>query len=449
MNRTTRPFSRRRRVRTILAASATMLAAATTLSLVPTGQAHAEPLSGATPWAVLLCKTADTSAEPMAPDYYQKLFTSHDSVNPTIWDYWSDVSNNTINLFYSSVSTHWISTSKRVVDLQQETREQKLRDCMDAAGSELANPESYYGVIAMWNVDFTLPTDPPNSHPDSGAIQTGPVVETLNGVTKPYAGAVFEPSATFPSMLEHEMGHGYGLEHAFSTANCGATTQPGEYCDPYDTMGVSFNGYEFSQPAYQAPDGPSGSTSAGPGLTAFNLDKLGWIPAGRRADVGIGVGQQSTVTITSLSAPNPSGFLTVKIPLGDSPDHYYTVEYRRKLKWDAGINDEGIVIHEVKPDYVPNHALPLSYDIPRSTNWRDGVWTPGQTLDDPRNHVSIAVQSVDPVANTATVVVSGSPLPTPPPLLGGGDNGEGAGGCGATGCGQRPPGWHPGPIQFM
>ena len=72
----------------------------------------------------------------------------------------------------------------------------------------------------------------------------------MNGVTKPFAGVVIEPWAMFPSFLEHEMGHGYGLEHAFSNASCGASGVAGEYCDPYDAMGVSWNGLEFSQPAY-------------------------------------------------------------------------------------------------------------------------------------------------------------------------------------------------------
>ncbi|MDQ6949346.1 MAG: hypothetical protein M3256_24615 [Actinomycetota bacterium] len=272
---------------------------------------------------------------------------------------------------------------------------------MAAAGSEVGNPSSYYGILAIFNVNFGGPGDsglPPG---------LGQLTRTLHGTTQPYAGVVLEPWSSFPSFFTHEMGHGYGLEHSFSRVGCSGPGLYGEYCDIWDAMGFSWGGLEFSQSAYAPPAVPGW---AGPGMNAFNLDKLGFIPPGRQATIDPGRGQSSTVNITSLSAPNPDGLLTVKVPIGDDPAHYYTVEYRRQLKWDVGIQKDGVLIHEVSPEASPDHTTPLSYVIPRSSDWADGLrsqgeWFRGQWHDS-AHVVDITVRSINPSANTATVTVS-------------------------------------------
>jgi hypothetical protein len=135
--------------------------------------------------------------------------------------------------------------------------------------------------------------------------------------------------------------------------------------------------------------------------------------------------------------------------MGYGADRYFTVEYRRRLNWDKGINGDGVVIHKVTHDFVPDHQLPLSYLQTRSANWWDGIWHVGETFGG-LDYFHITVASIDPRANTATVVIYGpTGAPTGPPPPPPGDNGQGAGGCGATGCGQHPPGWKPKPIQFQ
>ncbi len=438
---------RRRRLRTLVASGVAALAATASLSVGHTAGVHAGPIAGNSPWLVLLCQAKGTTTTPKPPAYFQHLFAEHDSVNPTVWDYWWQVSNYSTNLLGTTVSTRWMQTAKTVAELQTETREQKLSDCIAAAGPEIASPESYYGVLAMWNTNFTMPSDTKNFGDSGETGGLGQVSRTINGVTQGYAGVVLEPWAMFPSFIEHEMGHGYGLDHAFGNVNCNAVAQAGEYCDPFDTMGVSTGGLEFSQPAYAAPGG--GSSLAGPGLDAFELAKLGFIPAGRTVSVTPGAGQQYTETITSLSAPNASGLLTVTIPLGDSPDHYDTIEFRRRSNWDAGINNDGILIHEVKPNAIANHPAPLSFLVNSGTASTDGVWIAGRTYTDSARQISITVQSVDLNLNQATVIITGPPAPPPPPLGGVSGSGQGSGGCGASGCGQHPPGWRPKPIPFM
>ena len=420
------------------AASGVVLAAMALIVAVQ-GPAQAAPVSGSTPWMVLLCTPSDASGATVAPDAYRRMFTSRgDAAHPTLYDYWGQVSNYRINLTYSDVSTHWVPTDRTLAQLRTEGRAEKLQDCIRAAGPEVSNPESFFGIMAIWNVDFNTfraPGDTKN-YGDSGETGGGPVTRTLNGTTKLYAGVVIEPWAAYLSYLAHEMGHGYGLEHSFGSGNCVAgLTGPAatEYCDPYDVMGQSYRGLN------------------GPGMNAFNLDKLGFIPPGRRADVTAGTGARRVLTLTSLSAPNPTGYLTANVYTGNGTDRYLTIEYRRSLNLDKGINvgpSGGVVIHRVTHDVVPGHTLPLSYLITRSADWRDGAWTVGQTFGG-GEHIHIAVQAIDPVANTATVVITGPPgvVQGPPPSSGG--NGQGAGGCGSTGCGQHPPGWTPGPIRFQ
>jgi hypothetical protein len=422
-----------------LAAVAVALAASALVVTAP-GPAQAAPYSGSTPWMVLLCTPSDAAGATVAPDTYRQMFTTRgDAGHPTLYDYWDQVSNHVINLTYSDVSSRWFTTDKTLAQLRTENRAEKLQDCIRAAGPEVSNPGSFFGIMAIWNVSFNTFRSPGDTkeYGDSGETGGGPVPRTLNGTTKPYAGVVIEPWAAYLSYLAHEMGHGYGLDHSFGSGNCvPGLTGPvaAEYCDPYDVMGQSDQGLN------------------GPGMNAFNLDKLGFIPAGRRADITVGTGQRRTVTLTALSAPNPTGFLTANVYNGSDTYRYYTIEYRRSLNLDRGINvgaAGGVLIHLVSHDFVPDHQLPLSYLRTPSADWRNGAWTVGETYGG-ADYFHITVQAIDPVANTATVLVSGpsgvvhGPPPPPP-----GDNGQGAGGCGATGCGQHPPGWKPGPIQFQ
>ena len=423
----------RRTKRWLTAALTAALGAGAIATLSAAPAASAAPPPGSTPWAVLMCKAAGNSAEPVAPSTVQTLFTTHDATNPTMWDYWWQVSNSTINLLYSQVAPKWVETNRTLAQLHGESRSQKLQDCADAAGWQITNPDSTYGIIALWNVDFGGPGD-------SGATATGQSTQTLAGTTRPYAGVVVEPWALFPSFLEHEMGHGYGLDHTFGSVQCGAIAQSGEYCDPYSTMGVSWNGEEFQQPVWRAPDGPSANASAGPGLDAFDLEKLGFIPAGREAVVTPTTGSQTAVTLTSLSAPNPARTLTARITTGSDPNSYVTVEFRRRLNWDRGIDADGIVIHGISDQPVAGHGSPLSYLVERSSSWADGVWRAGESTT--VQGVTITVQSVDLSSNTATVVIAGPAAP-PPPTGGGGGGGDG----GLPGCSYNC--GHHGPIHLM
>ena len=97
--------------------------------------------------------------------------------------------------------------------------------------------------------------------------------------------------------------------------------------------------------------------------------------------------------------------LVIKVPIDTDPTHYYTVEYRRKMKWDAGIPVDAVLIHEVKSDPVPNHIVPLSYVISKSGRLdKDMGFKTGDSFRG-KGSVVITVQAMAPVANTAAVNV--------------------------------------------
>jgi hypothetical protein len=118
--------------------------------------------------------------------------------------------------------------------------------------------------------------------------------------------------------------------------------------------------HQFDSPAY-----PSG----GPGLNVPNLLHLGWIPQGRIATYNIGDPDMEFI-LNALSHPEGGAPLTVKIP--DFPI-LFTVEYRQRDGWDAGIPNDAVIVHVYDAS-----ANPYSFLFDSSTF--DGSISTGQTL---------------------------------------------------------------------
>ncbi|HEX8967845.1 MAG TPA: hypothetical protein VF937_08205, partial [Chloroflexota bacterium] len=201
------------------------------------------------------------------------------------------------------------------------------QDCANSASN--TDYTKYYGVIAMLNAKR-----------DSGAVNTGPLLTTLGGKNGSWGAVVLDPAgAQDVSWGAHEMGHAFGLNHSYDTAlqPCVNPKSPGEYCDPYDQMGYenSWNSFETSE-----------FGSSAPGMTAPNLVKMGF------ADPTIIDPSHGTrdVPLAALeSTPD-----VIQVPAGDSPQHYYTVEYRDpSLAYASGTAwgqklQGGIIVHEAR-----------------------------------------------------------------------------------------------------
>ena len=305
-------------------------------------------VSGNTPWAVIKCKFSD---QPQEPTFDPAFITGANGMA----GYWQAVSYGQVSLNGSAVYG-WYTLPITLAQAQMMSRSQKIDACIAAATD--VDFSKYYNVIAVLNTKS-----------DSGADGVGGRV-----LLDPYAWTV-----TFAA---HEMGHGYGLEHSWSA------NPDTEYGDPWDIMSA-MSVYRFQ--AIYGRDDDLYRRSAGPGLDAPNLDKLGWMPANR---VLTWDGTSETVTIAALNRPLVAGYLMVKVPFdAANPNHYYTIEFRRKTDWDQAIPQDTVLIHEVRTNG-------LSYLISASGGPQ---LLPGQTFNDLANNVAITVLNTYSVAQTATI----------------------------------------------
>jgi hypothetical protein len=127
------------------------------------------------------------------------------------------------------------------------------------------------------------------------------------------------------------VGHGLGFPHSFDNANHSCGGAPGEYCDPWDIMSA-LDTYNFDSLVYP---------TAGPGVNVPNLFHQGWIPSNRIATYPIGA-PATAFTLSALS--HPSGTTPLAVTIQDFP-FLFTVEYRQRDGWDAGIPSNAVILH--------------------------------------------------------------------------------------------------------
>src|SRR5262249_30299237 len=164
----------------------------------------------------------------------------------------------------------------------------------------------FTGIIAMYNVDVG----------DGGNAGNG-VLASPTGM-----------SVTF---LGHETGHVFGLEHSFdqSTRKDASWSAPGEYFDMYDIMSA-MNVYDKWDARFQ---------QCGPLLCAANLDRMGWLNAGRIwSQPSAQSSWSDSFDLVSMSHPEIPGYMAAHV------GQYY-VEFRTQEFWDAGIPRPGVLIH--------------------------------------------------------------------------------------------------------
>lgn len=330
-----------------------LLGAVVLVVLVITSTMASAGPQGATPWAVIKCKFSD---QPQEPAFDPSFVTGTNGMA----GYWQDVSYGQINLNGTTVYG-WYTLP--YTSAQLTNRSQRINACIDAAQTHGVNISQYYSVIAIINQQV-----------DSGSIG---------------GHVLLDPAAWHVTFAGHEMGHCYNLDHSFDDTgvvyDSGSDSRPGAYGDGWDIM--SAENFGRSNPTFVGPYGNSG-----PGLNAPNLEKLGWLTANRVWTWNRNTSQ--TVSLAALNHPEAGGYFMAKVPYdANNPNHYYTVEFRRKTGWDAGIPQDTVLIHEVRPDG-------LSYLV-RTNGGAQRL--PNQTFHDVQNNVAITVLSIDSASSTAVV----------------------------------------------
>jgi len=320
-------------------------------------------------FAVILCKFSDQPQEPHAPSFYQNCFTETGAGMGGAFDYWRDVSFGNLDLTGSKVFGWYAMPNHTTQDLVGLRRDSFVTWGIEAAranGVKDAELSTFFGFIVVFNVAT-----------DSGASGG-------NQMVLGYQGSDWDPSFN-----SHEMGHLFGLDHSFDTSPrpcASGDGRPGAYCDKWDIMSAA-NVWTFN----------NALGANGPGLNAPYLDKLGCISSNRiwtPPNPNFG----GTVTLAALNHPEAHGPLMIKIPRTSGPNpsfkSTYTIEFRRKTGWDAGIPNDTVLIHEVRSDG-------LSYLQTKATGLE---FLPGSEFTD-GGSLSLKVTKFDPNASTADILV--------------------------------------------
>lgn len=277
--------------------------------------AAATPIRNNTAWSVLLCKFSDKPATPQPATFFANFLTHAGAGTGGVADYLTDQSGGRVSLA-GSVVRGWYTMSWTLASFQTTDRWTRTQRCVDTAAA------NGYTVPAGNRIAVML-----NDWVDSGAAG---------------GRVLLDPGAWNVGFAAHEMLHGYGMDHSYSndtTYQNAPWSQPGEYDDPWDEMSA-MNIYAFNTTNY--------GTSA-VGLNGPHRDEIGWLPKNRIFTMGAdGVGSRS-MWLAALETPAASGTQLLRIPFNPGDlFNYYTVEFRRKTGWSAGIPADTVLLHEVR-----------------------------------------------------------------------------------------------------
>jgi hypothetical protein len=329
----------------------------------------ARPFRGSVLMSVILCKSSDSPAPSHDLRYFEDLVFNPGAGG--LADYWRDVSYQNVNLNGSTVRG-WYTVSKTTAEWQAiGDRWAKVALCEDAAKNDPSNP-------------YVIPSN------HKKIFVTSPSIDFFG-----WNGGAFVDTNVNVGGLAHEGGHGIGLNHSFSMDPEALNVwwaQRGEYDDPWDAMSWA-NAFAV----------PTRFGSGPPWMIGYNLDRMGWLPRSRIVTFGSNGTKRASITIAALSHPDSSGALYIRVPFdSDDPMHYYTVEFRKADRWDAGIPRDSVLVHEIKKSWTPHgdyqgHVAYLVRELSIGDKF------PVQQLD--ANDISIKLDSIDAAHGTAQITI--------------------------------------------
>ena len=160
-------------------------------------------LTGAQPWISIGCKFADISEEPQTLAYLQNMYKSD---YPGLDHYWRELSYDNINLNGSNaVAWYTLPHPKTYYTNSDGSWNLGLtaNDCTQVADADIFFP-NYSGINLMVNGEIGW-----------AAWGTAGYPLTRDGVSRTYPMTWFPPWGYWDiAVVEHEMGHGFGLPHS-------------------------------------------------------------------------------------------------------------------------------------------------------------------------------------------------------------------------------------------
>ena len=336
--------------------------------------------TGAFSWGILLCKFKDHPEEPRSPGYFQDLIANHSSGG--ISDYWSNMSYGALDMSGATVYGWVVMDTAADAAFLQLSRWDKTQKCVAGVVATLTQPQLIHfslhdGLICVTNA----------SAGDSG--------RTGNRV-------LLDSGAWRHTYIAHETGHVLGLDHSFDIRTTpwdkADDARPGAYGDSRDIMSAeTFAGLQTTF------DGLFGKT--GPGLCALTREKLGWLEPSRITEMSVVPGQdwntQGNVSaVDNVTARgNPLYRVTADGTLNGAPLEriVYSIEFRPRLEWDAGIPGDAVTIRMMRPG-----------DVPRITWSGNGSqdWQSGEQFFDAARRLAIDVMQVADDKSTVSVAIA-------------------------------------------
>lgn len=317
------------------------------------------------PWAVILCRFSDLPRyTPHPVSFYKEAFTEAGAGTGREFSYFRRISYGKLDMTGSKVFGWFNMTNhstKDLTTLKYPFDRHVLHDWgVETARAHQVDLKPFFGVLVVFNHST-----------DSGAAGGHRVVLGYN------------KKEWIPTFNEHELGHGFDLDHSWSA-------RPDvEYGDRWDIMSA-MNDFTFK--------GRHGTD--GPGMDAFNLNKLGCIPEKRiwRTD---GKSGTHTITLAAVNAFDAKGYLMALIPPGAGTENTYIVEFRRKSGWDVGIPHDTILVHELRKNGV-------CYLVSRNDSREVGATEirPGQLFSVAERKLTIKAGRFSPASGTARVTIT-------------------------------------------
>src|SRR5262245_43905957 len=375
-------------------------------------------ISGKQPIVVVLCKFTDQTDEPQDVQYFQDLFSETGTGENNLFDFWKDVSYGNLDLT-GTVVKGWYTAQMTVGEFNAipqtpAGRAQQIDVCTKEAIHD-ADFSKFAGVYVVVN-NKNL----------SGPLFGSPGPTKINGTTYSSLGqAMTEWDQTY-SGIQHESLHLFKMNHSRAISN-NPLSQP-DYSDSYDvgscfscigTPDKNFRNQGSNTvgiPGRVAPEG-------GPGLNAVQLltadsgappERIGWLATNRVLTLPSSSCAQQTIQLAALNHPEATGYLAIRAPAAvpifqtsatlKTTGDYYTVELRDKSGWDAGIFENGILVHLHGQDSY-------SYWVDQSGAW--GNYTTFNPLmiagdeyvDAAKQNFWLAVNSIDTAGHTAVVTI--------------------------------------------
>ena len=341
------------------------------------GSVSSEAVTGSKPWISIMCKFSDIASEPNTLAFFQGMYAS---TKPGLDDYWRELSYGTINVLGSNAAGWYTLPHPEIyynpTDTSDGTNLDLLASDCTATADASVDFSPYSGINMMFNSDF-----------DNGWAWGGGAYLTLDGASK-FWRTTWEPPWSYAniSVIEHEMGHGFGLPH--SSGNYGQT-----YDNAWDVM--SKDRYNCGA----ATDGTYGCMAQH--TISYHLDILGWIPSGQKFTAGENT--NTTITLEQLALPQTSNYKMVQIPINGSSTHFYSVEARRLAGYDVKLPGNAVVIHEVDTTRgIPAHVI--DPDGNGDTGDAGAMWTVGETFSDTTYGISVTVVSATASGFQVTII---------------------------------------------